>query len=62
MINTDDNGGLFSAYIAQWHENTQETNKTLEAQEIIPFQRNLVLFIAPMSGDSQSSVTPAPVN
>lgn len=37
MINTDDNDCFFSGYIAQWHENTQETNKTLEAQEIIPF-------------------------
>lgn len=37
MINTNDNGCFFSAHIAQWCENTQDTNKTLEAQEIIPF-------------------------
>lgn len=62
MINTDDKGCFFSAYIAQWRENAQETNKILETQEIIPFERNVVLFIAPMSGDWQSLITPAPVN
>lgn len=36
MINTDDKGCFFSAYIAQWRENAQETNKILETQEIIP--------------------------
>lgn len=52
MINTDDNDSFFSAHTAQSSDNKQETKKTLEAQEMVHFQKSWVLFLAPMSGDS----------